>query len=326
MATPKLTILTFPQELKGNVLTLNALIIPRNINPLLPLVAGAPAFAAANLVLQAKVIPDLSEFPSDLVASTPFPLMGVGIPATATDIFNTLATKFHISVSGDFTKPPLPNHFIKKYLPLTYRNAFNFTNPRALHAVTDESYECAVRDGKINPAFPLSDPTAVSWGQVFAYILRQPDLARAAGFLQSTSITLTPPDLYKNGGWLYVDITDTSDFFVQSQADPDLIKKYAARIPALTIGSDRNVFAAIQFPVLTATNPTPAGNFDQIFLEASEYDTGFAKIVHGFQPLNGNLIKEVEDPESLPRKDLGVRLGYGKTARCPKIRIVRVTG
>ena len=167
-----------------------------------------------------------------------------------------------------------------------------------------------MRDGKINPAFPLSDPTAVSWGQVFAYILRQPDLCRAAGFLQSSSITLTPPDLYKNGGWLYVDITDTSDFFVQSQADPDLIKKYAARIPALTVGSDRNIFAAVQFPVLTATNPTPAGNFDQIFLEASEYDTGFAKIVHSYQPLNGNLLHEFEDPESLPRKDLGVRLGW----------------
>jgi len=315
--TPKLTILTFPQELKGNVLTFNALIIPRNIDPLLPLITGlgggvpdAPAFAAANLVMQAKVIPDLSEFPSDLVASTPFPLLGIGIPATATDIFNTLAAQFNISVVGDKAPDPDPNHYIKKYLPLTYRNAFNFTNPRTKYAVIDESYACAVRDGQINPAFTPSDPTAVSWGQVFAYILRQPDLARAAGFLQSSSITINPPDLYKNGGWLYVDITDTSDFYVQYQAEPNLIKKYAARIPALTIGSDRNVFAAVQFPVLTATNPIPAGNFDQIFLEASEYDTGFAKIVHTYQPLNGNLLYEYEDPESLPRKDLGVRLGW----------------
>ncbi|MDB5009432.1 MAG: hypothetical protein JWQ06_221, partial [Mucilaginibacter sp.] len=313
----KLTILTFPQELKGNVLSFNALIIPRNIDPLLPLITGlgggvpdAPAFAAANLVMQAKVIPDLSEFPSDMVASTPFPLMGIGIPATAIDVFTTLAIKFDISVTGDKAPDAVSNHYIKKYLPLTYRNAFNFTNPRTKYAVTDESYECAVRDGKINETFPASDKTAVSWGQVFAYILRHPDLARAAGFLQSGTITLNPPDIYKNGGWLYVDIADTSDFFVQSQKEPSLIKKYAARIPALTVGKDRNIFAAVQFPVLTPSNPVPAGNFDQIFLEASEYDTGFAKIVHTYQPLNGNLLKEFEDPESLPRKDLGVRLGW----------------
>ncbi|HEY4326852.1 MAG TPA: hypothetical protein VGN20_22895 [Mucilaginibacter sp.] len=317
--TPKLTILTFPQELKGNVLTLNALIIPRNIDPLNSLIKGlgggvpdAPAFAAANLVLQAKVIPDLSEFPSDLVASTPFSLMGVGIPATATDVFNTLAAQFDISVTDDQIKDPVKNQHTKKYLPLSYRNSFNFTNPRTPYAITDDAYECAVRDGKIYPGFKVSHPTKVSWGQVFAHILRNPDIARKAGFLQSSSITLTPPnaDIFKNGGWLYVDITDTSDFFLQSQAEPDLIKKYAARIPPLTIGKDRNVFAAIQFPVLTATNPTPAGNFDQIFLEASEYDTGFAKIVHTYQPVNGNILKEFEDPESLPRKDLGVRLGW----------------
>ena len=317
MATAKLTILTFPQELTGNVLRFNALIIPRNIDPLLPLITGlgggvpdAPAFAAANLVMQAKVIPDLSEFPSDLVASTPFALTGIGIPSTAADVFTTLAAKFDISVTGDKAPDPVSNLYIKKYLPLTYRNAFNFTNPRTKYAVTDDSYACAVRNGQINPTFSASDPTAVSWGQVFAYILRNPDIARAAGFLQSSFITLTPSDLYKSGGWLYVDIADTSDFFAQSQAEPNLIKKYAARIPALTVGSNRKIFAAVQFPVLTATNPTPAGTFDQIFLEASEYDTGFAKIVHTYQPLNGNILNEFEDPESLPRKDLGVRLGW----------------
>ena len=314
--TAKLTILTFPQQLTGNVLTVNALIIPRNIDPLQPLITGlgggvpdAPAFSAANLKLDAKVISDLSEFPSDLVTSTVFPLVGVGIPHHAPDIFTTLAHEFKITVTTDKAPDPVPNLFIKKYLPQTYRNAFAFTNPRTPNAVVDDSYECAVRNGALNPGFKKSPKHAVSWGQVFAYILRQPDLARAAGFLQSSSITLTP-DMYKNGGWLYIDIADTSDFYAQYQAKPDLINKYAARIPALSIGTDRNIFGAIQFPVLTATNPTPAGNFDQILIEASEYDDGFAKIVHTYQPVNGNLIKETEDPESLPRKDLGVRLGW----------------
>lgn len=319
---PKLTILTFPQQLKGNILSLNVLIIPRNIDPTKPLVTGlgggvpdAPAFQSANLKLQAKVISDLSVFPSDLVTSIPFGLPGVGIPASAKDVFASLAAKFNITVSTDQAPAVNPNHFIKKYLPLSYRNAFNFTNPRSPgFSVTDDSYACAIRNGQTNPAFTPSDPTAVSWGQVFAHLLRQPDLARSVGFIQSSTITLSA-DTFVHGGWLYVDVDPSSDFYVQEQAEKSLIKKYAARIPALKIGSDRNIFAAVQFPVLYKEHPgdpdpVPQGNFDQIFLEASEYDTGFAKIVHSYQPLNGNFMKEEEDPESLPRKDLGIRIGW----------------
>src|SRR5450631_341761 len=132
---PKLSILTFPQKLEGNTLSLNVLIIPRNIDPTKALVTGlgggvpdAPPYQSAKLVLQAKVISDLSVFPSDLVTSTPFTLTGVSIPATAKDVFATLATKFNISVTTDAAPAVNPNHYIKKYLPLSYRNAFNFTN------------------------------------------------------------------------------------------------------------------------------------------------------------------------------------------------------
>ena len=305
----KLTILTFPQKLQGDSLLLNALIIPRNIDPTQPLVAGAPAFQSANLQLQAKVISDLSVFPSDLVTSVPFNLTGTGVPVSAPDVFTALAARFHISVTGDNHLPPDPNHFIQKYLPRTYRSAFNFTNPRTKYAKTDDSYACAVRSTVVNPTFTTSDPTAVSWGQVFAYLLRQPDLARSVGFIQSSLITITK-DTFANGGWLWVDLAPTSDYYTQSQADTSLVKKYAARIPALTIGTDRNIFAAVQFPVLFDAYPSPDGNFDPIFLEASEYDTGFSKIVHSYQPVNNNFIVEDEDPDSLPTKDLGIRLGW----------------
>lgn len=319
--TPKLSILTFPQKLVGNVLSLNVLIIPRNIDPTQPLVTGlgggvpdAPPFQSANLKLQANVISDLTVFPSELITSVPFPLTGVGIPVSAATVFATLASKFNISVVGEEAPAANQKHYIKKYLPLTYRNAFNFTNPRVKGAMIDDSYECAVRGSKVNPAFPVSDPTAVSWGQVYAYLLRQPDLARSVGFIQSTTITLAA-NTFSNGGWIWVDVAPTSDFYVQSQAEKSLIKKYAARIPSLKIGTDRNIFAAVQFPVLFKEKPTdgepvPQGNFDQIFIEASDYDTGFSKIVHTYQPLNGNFIKEEEDPESLPRKDMGIRLGW----------------
>jgi len=314
MAT-KLTILTFPQKLQGNTLSFNVLVIPKNMDPTLPLVPGAPAFQSANLKLQAKVISDLSVFPSDLVPSTPVTLTGIGIPASAPDVFATLATQFNVTVTTDSAPAVDPNHYIKKYLPLSYRNAFNFTNPRnPKFGVTDDSYACAVRSTVINPGFVVSDPTAVSWGQVFAYLLRQPDLARSVGFLQSATIPVDNTT-FPHGGWLYVDLDPTSDFFTQEQADKSLVKKYAARIPALTPGADRNIFAAVQFPVLFKENPgdpdpVPQGNFDPIFLEASEYDTGFSKIVHSYQPLNGNFLVEQEDPDSLPRKDLGIRIGW----------------
>lgn len=284
----------------------NVLIIPRNIDPTQPLVAGAHAFQSANMQLQAKVISDLSVFPSDLVTSVPFPLTGTGIPASAPDVFATLATQFDISVTDSAPGVNIP---IQKYLPFTYRNAFNFTNPRTSNAKTDDSYACAARSTVFNAAFTPSHPTAVSWGQVFAYLLRQPDLARSVGFIQSSFITITK-DSFANGGWLWIDLAPTSDFYTESQADNTLIKKYAARIPALTIGTDRNVFAAVQFPVLNAGYTSPNGIFDPVFIEASEYDTGFSKIVHTYQPVNNNFIEEQEDPDSLPTKDLGIRIGW----------------
>ena len=145
---------------------------------------------------------------------------------------------------------------------------------------------------------------------MFAYLLRQPDLARSVGFLQSATIPITDGNTFTNGGWIWIDIAPGSDFFAEAQADTTLVKKYAARIPALKPGDKRNIFAAVQFPVLFDTYPVPSGKFDQIFLEASEYDTGFSKIVHAYQPVNGNFIKEEEDPDSPPTKDLGVRLGW----------------
>src|SRR3569833_3450428 len=169
---PKLSILTFPQKLTGDTLTLNVLIIPRNIDPTKPLVTGlgggtpdAPAFQDANLQLQAKVISDLSVFPSDLAASTVIDLAGISIPATAKEVFATLQAQMNITITTDSAPAVDPNHFIKKNLPLSYRNAFNFTNPRVPEAVTDDSYQCAARSTVYNPGFVASDPTAVSWGQ-----------------------------------------------------------------------------------------------------------------------------------------------------------------
>ena len=53
------------------------------------------------------------------------------------------------------------------------------------------------------------------------------------------------------------------------------------------------------FPVLFDDPMVPGrlrpGNFDAVFIEAADYDDGFAKIVHGTQPVSQNLL--AEDPD-----------------------------
>ena len=127
-----------------------------------------------------------------------------------------------------------------------------------------------------------------------------------------------PAGVYKNGGWLYIDLANTSDFFPQIIAQPDIIKRYAARIPALSV--QRTLFAAVQFPV--SVLPI-VGNYDPIFVEAEDYDDGFGKIVHCMQPISANLLLEPVQPGASladappiantplpPTRDFGIRLGW----------------
>ncbi len=53
----------------------------------------------------------------------------------------------------------------------------------------------------------------------------------------------------------------------------------------------------------------PPGNYDNLFIEAADYDDGFAKIVHGFQPVSDNLLLEESDGFH-PTKEVGIRLGW----------------
>ena len=74
---------------------------------------------------------------------------------------------------------------VKKYLPVSYRQAFNFTTPRTRNAVTDDSYRCAVRDAGLVKDFERSTDI-ISWGKVFAYALKQRLLAEELGMIYET--------------------------------------------------------------------------------------------------------------------------------------------
>ncbi|MDQ2751668.1 MAG: hypothetical protein M3R72_01440, partial [Bacteroidota bacterium] len=315
----RFTILCFPQYFDGASIKLNIVFLPRNQNPLTnaitanPTISDAPPFASANLSFVVKVIDSLENFPLTIL---PFqsPPITTQPSGDRTELFNTLASRFSISNLGAAnTNANVINtnnktaisveQSVKKYLPLSYRKSFNFTTP-VRNAVVDDSYHCALRDKGNNAGFKPSDDT-INWGQVYAYLLRQPLLATKAGMIYSTEFPVDGTLLIK-GGWLYIDLADGSDYKTQQTTDSTFIKNYAARIPALQNGHSRTLFAPVQFPVLPVE---PTGTYDTVFIETSEYDDGFAKVVHSFQPVSQNLLQEESDGFH-PTKETGIRLGW----------------
>ena len=329
----RFSILTFPQFYDGAELGLNVVVLPRDQNPLAnaieqeAAIPDAPPFADAQLSFTASIFDSLSGFPNNHA-----PIQGLALlaaaPANSRAIFEALAAQLQI-VDVDTTnrnidfaaipkerKPPdaLPREqTVKKYLPESYRQAFNFSGPRHANLVTDDSYHCAIKDAKLVPGFQRSGEF-VSWGQVFAYLMRQPFLAEQAGLIYRTSVTVQPTH-FPNGGWLHIDLAPGSDYRQQLDADHTFIRRYAARIPPLVAAEPRHVFASALFPVLfkaSAVDPDPAppgSNYDQLFIATAEYDDGFAKIVHCRQPTNRDLLEEKIDG-SYPVKDVGVNLGW----------------
>ncbi len=317
----RFTILSFPQYFDGSTIKLNIVFLPRNQNPLTAaitanaIIPDAPPFASANLSFVAKVIDSLENFPVTTLPFQPFPLT-TQPSGDRTDLFNTLASlpqfnitnlgaaNTNVNVVNTNNKTPLTvDQSVKKYLPLTYRKSFNFTTP-VTNAYVDDSYHCALRNKGNNAGFKPSDDS-INWGQVYAYLLRQPLLAAKAGMLYSTTFPVDGTLLTK-GGCLYIDLADDSDYKAGQTTDSTFIKTYAARIPALQNGVARTLFAPVQFPVLATE---PLGTYDNVFIEASEYDDGFAKVVHSFQPVSQNFLQEESDGFH-PTKETGIRLGW----------------
>ncbi len=321
----RFTMLTFPQFFDGNALGVNVVFLPRNQNPLMAAIEGqapipdAPAFADAKMAFVAKIITGLSGMPGTSSTAVPVTLT-VTQPTMSRPLFDALANQFKIKNKGAQNttaniaaypesdgpgKPRSRENSVKKYLPHSYRQSFNFVAPRSPgNGVTDDSYHCAVRDAAPNPAF-VPSPEEITWGQVFASAMRQPQLAEALGMIYQTQLTIDV-SYFPKGGWLYIDLADGSDYKAQQDIDSTFVKHYAARIPVLKIGKSRSVFGAIQFPVLPAVSP---GNYDEIFIETAEYDDGFGKIVHAFQPVSNSLLLEESDGFH-PTKEVGIRLGW----------------
>ena len=317
--TRRYSLLPFPQSFDAGVLRVRLVVLPRNQDPLVPVLASdpaPPAFADARLSFNVHLVGSLAGLPNNHSDSFTA-AAATTAPIQARALFEALGAQFKISsklTSDETAPPPLAADFpVRKYLPLSYRQAFNFTTPRTGAAVTDDSYHCAIRAAEPSPASPPRDD--VSWGQVFAFALRQPLLARELGMIYEISLADFPSDQFAAGGWLFFDLADESDFRAQEQADDAFVKRYAARIPPLQPNESRPLFAPLLFPVLYKANAgdadpaPPPGNYDPLFLEMAEYDDGFTKIVHAQQPPSRNLLVEIPDA-SKPVHDAGIRLGW----------------
>lgn len=328
-----LTLIALPQRFDGENLHLNIVVIPRNKNPetLWPLTVpgpptSVPGFSDFHPEFTLAVVKGTNEFPIHAPGNPAFTPIDVPVTVSKAEnkaqLIKEVAASFNMTIGDDaetLQAPKPESKTIKKYLPATYRKSFNFTQPRHPNAVTDDSYECAIRDK--TPPGPIVPRSKLSWGKVFAHILRQPLLAKACGMIYSVSVKVDE-SWFKKGGYIYVNVkndpyasaqTKTLDS-ANSAANGSLIKRYAARIPALKLGTERPVFSAVTFPVIykKPADPQaviPEAPWDELFMEARTYDDGFAKIVHANQPISGNMLAEKADGFA-PQSETGIRLGW----------------
>lgn len=328
LAPEKLRIFAFPQRINGNLLDVNVLLLPtqRLLNAQIAFnsqrnpgsTVQLPRFINASLSLEAKTISGLSSYPfsnaavlagegvtADTIATTAaFPL---NLPA----LYEGLLAQFELDPDPSaHTKgaeePKADSDGIRKYLPKSYRAAFNFTTPRTEFAKTDDSYHCAFRKApELDPAFKQGK-NFVTWGRIIAFCLRQPLLAERIGLLHPLhNLPLPRANYFENGGWIYFNLTSNlNEFDISTPATQ--LKLYAARIPE--ISQPRQLFAALLFPVVEGP-ALPKGQYDILIPETADYDDGFAKIVHAMQPVSANLLSE--EPDGLHvQKEAGVRLGW----------------
>jgi hypothetical protein len=316
----RLTLLPFPQRWDSGTISLRAVLLPRG-DPLAPLMTGVPsvpdgpAFADANVQLKAFLIPSLDRLP-DLADVTAEVDLGVATPPDKRVLFETVESQFLIDPTIEATteNPRRAGRLFKKLLVPSYTSAFPFAGPRTPYGVLDDSYACALRRGcgLQRPPGPPPSPNT-SWGRVIAQVMRQPLLAEQLGLIYAADLLVPDPGMFSNGGWLFLTLTDTSDYTAHVAARPELLMRFAVRLPALEATAARPLFAAVLFPV----SSTPlTGNFDELFAEAADYDDGFGKIVHCAQQTTAEPIGLEQDrrgregPALAPVRDTGIQLGW----------------
>jgi hypothetical protein len=308
----ELSLMAFPQHWDGpsGTLSLNILLLPVG-DPTAPL-GGGPKFAGTAVTLMINLISGLDSLPSSSTAPSNTLAYVAQPPAVAptlfTTLFNQLVAKGITVTGGKLATAPPANARILKSLPQSYTLAFPFEKPRSSDLSVGDGFGCALRAQApaLNATLPPPDKQ-VGWGQVISYALRQPVLAEDLGLIYPVTIPI-PAALLANGGYLWVALDTSSNanpWVTDFKANPDTVKSYAARIPAVDAVHARSLFAATLFPIVAV----PPSNLAQAQLEAEEYDDGFAQIVHSNQP--ATVDAATLDPNQIaPGTEAGIQIGW----------------
>jgi hypothetical protein len=301
----QLSILAFPQRWTGAALETRVLLLPAGDPTIAPSPAsGLPQFAGTTWSLRAMVVPGFDALmgpnPGATPGTMPFPFTAPA-PADALALFNTIGAQFPI-VPPD---PPavrrtrFANIGFRKHLPASYTNAFAFERPGSGTTIGNE-FGCALRDAPVGTLEDPKPPATVTWGAVLSFALRQPLLARALGLLHEVTIPVAPSTLLNAGGWLFIELDPAGSIAL---TNPDAVRRYAARMPALA-ATPRPLFAAVLLPVGLTT-----GQYDEALAESAIYDDGFGKIVHAAQAVTVDAASASHDMIP-PATDAGIDLGW----------------
>jgi hypothetical protein len=304
----ELSLMAFPQRWVpagggsgGSALRLNVLLLP--VGDPTQALGGGPAFAgtAVPVVVNLSGPGALPSPGAGVLLASPLVLTP---PPVAPVLFGQLAAQFGQAgitlTSGKLGT--VSGARIKKSLPDSYTNAIPFEGPASGDVQVGDGYGCALRAQApgLNQSPPGTDKQ-IAWGQVLSYALRQPAVARALGLIYPVSIAV-PDAALAAGGFVYVTL-DAGNPWADLQANPDSVRSYAARLPALTAG--RALFAAALLPVV----PSPGSNLTQAQLEAVEYDDGFAQVVHCNQPTTIDAAT-LQPDRIAPGTEAGLQVGW----------------
>lgn len=296
----ELIFLPFPQQWDGTQLSLNLLAAPQG-SPLDPLVPAGSAFTDANFTFEIRLVQGLASLPT--TGSTYTAVTEItSAPPQARSICQALASALPIDPTVTAVDPRIAGSQFLKYAPPGYRTAAGYADGGNPYLRVDDTYHCALKSGVPAGTNLQSPPPPLGWGKVLASALRQPLLSQAIGLVRP--FTITPAaGFFDAGGWIYVTLAAGSDD-AGLLAMPGGLMSYAARIPALSTA--RSLFTSVLFPVAATI---PAADYDDLFIEAVNYDDGFAKAVYTTQPIVLDPLGETDDG-TRPRTDHGARLGW----------------
>ncbi|MDQ6666139.1 MAG: hypothetical protein M3Z23_17295 [Acidobacteriota bacterium] len=192
--------MAFPQQWdpsKPN-LSANVLILPTGDPTVIDPQLGGLAFSGAQRKLKAVFIASLSQLPSPNappVEVRTFPVV-TPKPSGAPALFASIAAQFNIVPASS---APTPNIRIRKALPPSYTSAFAFEQPRTSDAIVGDGFGCALIGKNPNPTAPPPNKD-ISWGQVFSWALRNPDVAEKLGILyRNLPVPIAAADAAKGG-------------------------------------------------------------------------------------------------------------------------------